>query len=90
MNKIGTLKSKIENSLTKQYGKDTFKPLMKTFKEKVLNRKPIAEAFYIYDQLSTQKGMDMEIAPDYIMESFNELQNIIKKIKKKLRNCLIG
>ena len=85
MNKIGTLKSKIENSLTKQYGKDTFKPLMKTFKEKVLNRKPIAEAFYIYDQLSTQKGMDMEIAPDYIMESFNELQNIIKKNQKEIK-----
>jgi hypothetical protein len=35
MNKIGTLKSKIENSLTSLYGKDTFKPMMKTFKEKV-------------------------------------------------------
>jgi len=85
MNKIGILKSKIENSLTKAYGKDTFKPMMKNFKEKVLNKKSLAEAFYIYNQLSTPKGMDMEIAPDYILESFNELQNIIKKNQKDIQ-----
>lgn len=96
MNKIGILKSKIENSLTKSYGRDTFKPMMKSFKEKVLNKKPLAEAFYIYDQLSEQKGMDIEIAPDYIMESFNELQNIIKKNQKDIEelsewvNTLLG
>jgi len=85
MNKIGILKSKIENSLTKSYGKDTFKSTMKNFKEKVLNKKYLVEAFYIYNQLSTPKGMDMDIASDYILESFNELQNIIEKNQKDIQ-----
>jgi hypothetical protein len=84
MNKFGQIKSNIEKGLISLYGKETFKSTMKDFKNKVLSKKNISEAFFLYDELSSKKGMDSEIAPDYINESFEQLRTIIEKNQKDI------
>ena len=85
MNKLGQIKSNIEKGLTSLYGKDTFKTAMKEFKGKVLSNKSISEAFFMYDELSSNKGMSNEIAFEYINESFERLSIIIEKNKKQIK-----
>ena len=84
MNKFGQIKSNIEKGLISLYGKETFKSTMKDFKNKVLSKKNISEAFFLYDEFSSKKGMDSEIAPDYINESFEQLRTIIEKNQKDI------
>ena len=84
MNKLGQIKSNVEKGLVSLYGKDSFKTAMKQFKEKVLTKKNIAEAFFMYDELSSNKGMNNEIAFEYINESFERLSAIIEKNKKEI------
>ena len=86
MNKFGEIKSKIEKALISSYGKDTFKTNMKTFKSKVLGDKNIAEAFYLYDELSSKKGYSVDVAKEYINESFEQLNTIINKKQKEIEN----
>ena len=86
MNKFGEIKSKIEKALISSYGKDTFKTNMKTFKSKVLGDKSIAEAFYLYDELSSKKGYSADVAKEYINESFEQLNTIINKKQKEIEN----
>lgn len=86
MNKFGEIKSKIEKALISSYGKDTFKTNMKTFKSKVLGDKSIAEAFYLYDELSSKKGYSADVAKEYINESFEQLNTIINKKQKEIED----
>lgn len=86
MNKLGQIKSNIEKGLVSLYGKESFKTAMKQFKSKVLSNKNIAESFFIYDELSSNKGMNQEIAFEYINESFERLNTIIEKNKKEIED----
>tara|TARA_B110000503_G_C7173291_1_gene425569 strand:- start:4351 stop:5085 length:735 start_codon:yes stop_codon:yes gene_type:complete len=85
MNKLGQIKSKIEKGLVSLYGKPSFKPAMKKFKETVLSNKTMAEAFYIYDELNSKKGMNPEIVSDYLSESFEKLNSIIEKNQRDIQ-----
>lgn len=84
MNKFGQIKSKIERVLISTYGKSSFKTNMSEFKSKILGDKNLAEAYYLYDELNTQKGLSKEVAIIYLNESFEKLNDIITNNKEKI------
>lgn len=84
MNKFGVIKSKIERALVKSYGKESFKNNIKEFKNKILGNKNLSEAYFLYDELNSQKGLTKEIASEYINESFEKLNVIINNNKKEI------
>lgn len=84
MNSFGVLKTKIEKVLEKSYGKPEFKDNLKGFKKHILKNKNLSEAYFLYDELSSNKGLSESIVDDYISESFDHLRNIIDTNKKKI------
>lgn len=79
--KFGIIKSKIDTLLNESYTKNTFKGELKNFDKYVLKNKNIARLFYLYDELSSNKGLNESIADDYIFESITTYENVINKIK---------
>jgi hypothetical protein len=81
--KIGVLKSRVEKLLSESYGKGTFKEEIKNFNRNVLSNKNISKLFFLYDELSTNKGYDQKLAEDFVFESITMFENIINKTDKK-------
>jgi DNA-binding transcriptional regulator YiaG len=73
---FGLLKSKIETKLVESYKKDSFNTNIKTFKKLVLENKEVSKMFYLYDELSKEKGYEKSFADDYL----NECIGLIEKI----------
>lgn len=84
MKPFGVIKTKIETILGRSYGKPDFKSNIKNFKNHILGNKQISEAYYLYDELSTKKGLNESVVDDYISESFDHLRKIIDNNKKKI------
>jgi hypothetical protein len=80
---FGILKSKIENRLTESYGKDTLKKDLAQFKKLVLENKNISKLYYLYDDLSSNKGLNESIVDDYINSCITIYENSINKITTK-------
>ena len=88
MIKFGILKSKIEKVLLESYSNDTFKDELKNFKKLVLENKNISKIFYLYDELSSKKGLNENTVNDYIHECITMYENSINKIKSSELNNL--
>jgi hypothetical protein len=92
--KFGRLKSKIENKLVESYNNGTIKKDMLHFNNLVLKNKNISKLFYLYDELTTNKGLNESVADEYINQSINVYENSINKIDpsdlKKLSKWLEG
>ena len=88
MIKFGILKSKIEKVLLESYSNDTFKDELKNFKKLVLENKNISKIFYLYDELSSKKGLKENTVNDYIHECITMYENTINKIKSSELNNL--
>jgi|AACY02.14.fsa_nt_gi DNA-binding transcriptional regulator GbsR (MarR family) len=86
MNSFGQIKTKIEKVFSKGHYDKDFKKNIKEFKKHVLDQKQIAEAYFLYDELSSQKGLSESVVDDYISESFEHLKNIIDTNKKKIQD----
>jgi hypothetical protein len=86
MIKFGILKSKIEKVLLESYSNDTFKDELKNFKKLVLENKNISKIFYLYDELSSKKGLKENTVNDYIHECITMYENTINKIKSSELN----
>ncbi len=88
--KFGILKSKIENHLLESYKKGSFKEELLNFKSLVLKNKNISKLYYLYDDLTSNKGINESLVNDYITESVSVYEKTIKSIKsedlKKLNN----
>ena len=80
--KFGILKSKIENVLLESYKKNTFKDELKTFKKLVIENKNVAKIFYLYDELSSPKGLNESYVNEFINESVKLYEKSISKITK--------
>lgn len=80
---FGILKSKIENRLTESYGKDTLKKDLVQFKKLVLENKNISKLYYLYDDLSSKKGLNESIVDDYINSCITIYENTVNKITQK-------
>ena len=85
MERFGQIKSNIENLLANSYGKDSFKSNIKEFKKRVLSNKNISEIYYIYDDLSSKKGINKDIASEYVNESLEKLVSLISKNETKIK-----
>ena len=81
MENFGLLKSKIEQKLLESYKNNTFKSEMVNFKKYVLENKNISKIYYLYDELSSKKGLSKDVVDDYINESINVYENTSNKIK---------
>lgn len=79
--KFGILKSKIENVLLESYKNNTFKSEFKNFKRIILENKNISKLFYLYNELSSNKGLDSDTAKDYISECISSYNDTVKKVK---------
>jgi len=77
---FGIIKSRIEHTLLESYKKGTFKEEMKNFKKLVLENKNISKLYYLYDDLSSNKGLHSEIVNDYINESITIYENTLNKV----------
>jgi len=85
MNKFGQIKSNIESLMTESYGKGSFKNHMKSFKKNVIENEKLAEAYFLYDELSKKKGLSKDIVDDYVNESIEKIKNIIVSESKNLK-----
>lgn len=81
--KFGLLKTKIETLLSESYKRNTFKNEIKTFKKLVLENKKIGKLFQVYNELSTNKGIDVSISNDFINECIKIYENNINKLTPK-------
>ena len=81
MIKFGNIKSKIEEKLLESYSNNTFKTEMKNFKSFVLGNKNISKLFYLYDEMSSNKGINESLVNDYIYECITIYENTINKIE---------
>ena len=84
MKKFGQFKSNLDQLMVQSYGKDNFKTVMKEFKKNILSNKTISEMYFIYNDLSSEKGINKEIASEYVNESFEKLSNLISSNQKKI------
>jgi hypothetical protein len=88
MIKFGNIKSKIEEKLLESYSKNTFKSEMKNFKSLVLGNKNISKLFYLYDEMSSNKGLNESLVNDYIYECVTIYENTVNKIDESTINNL--
>jgi hypothetical protein len=79
--KFGKLKSKIENKLVESYKNGTIKSDMSKFNSLVLKNKNVSKLFYLYDELTSNRGLNESIANEYINQSIIAYENAINKIK---------
>ena len=79
--KFGKLKSKIENKLVESYKNGTIKNDMFKFNSLVLKNKNVSKLFYLYDELTSNRGLNESIANEYINQSITFYENTINKIK---------
>lgn len=78
---FGELKSKIEVYLTESYQKNKLKNDLFVFEELVLKNKNISKIFFLYDELSQNKGLSESVANDFLNESITAYENLFNKVK---------
>jgi hypothetical protein len=86
MNTFGTIKTKIENTAIELAKKPEFKRFIFEFKHLVLENKDLSELYYIYDDLSSNKGLPNDIANDYINESIEYSQILLESQGNRLKD----
>ena len=84
MNNFGTIKSKLEKASVDLFGKKEFSTFMSNFKKGILENKDMSEIYFIYDDLSSKKGVSKDIATDYVNESIEYCQILIEGNKSKI------
>lgn len=80
MVKFGILKSKIEKVLIESYKTGTFKKEFTTFKKLVLENKNLSNVFYMYDELTSNKGLTESHSREFISECISLFNEYEKKI----------
>jgi len=80
--KFGLLKSKIEKCLVESYTNNTLKRDLFVFDQLVAKNKNINKLYYLYDELSSNKGLNESIASDFVNQSITIYENTINKISK--------
>lgn len=80
--KFGLLKSKIEKCLVESYTNNTIKRDLFVFDQLVAKNKNINKLYFLYDELSSNKGLNESVASDFINQSIVLYENTINKIQK--------
>jgi hypothetical protein len=84
MSTFGSIKTKIEETFVNLYSKPEFKKFTTEFKTIVLENKDLSELYYIYDDLSSNKGVHSDIVDDYLNESIEYSQILIESSKSEM------
>lgn len=79
--KFGILKSKIDTLINESYKNNSFKNELKTFDKLILKNKNIGKLFYLYDELTTHKGLNEGVVNDYMEECIGHYRRVVKSIK---------
>ena len=77
------LKSKIEHVLIESYVEDSLKNDLFIFEELVLKDKNLSKLFYLYDELSSNLGLDENLSNQLIEKSIIIYENSVNKISPK-------
>ena len=86
MSTFGKIKTNIENTAIELAKKPEFKRFIFEFKHLVLENKDLSELYYIYDDLSSNKGLPNDIANDYINESIEYSQILLESQGNRLKD----
>lgn len=78
--KFGILKSKIEQTLFESYVDKTLKKDIFVFEELILKNKNLSKLFYLYDELSSNLGLNESLASEFIDKSILIYENTVNKI----------
>lgn len=81
--KFGELKSKIETYLVESYKKNKLKDSLFVFEQLVLKNKNVSKIFFLYDELSENKGLNESVANEFIHESITAYENLYNKVQPK-------
>ena len=81
--KFGELKSKIETYLVESYKKNKLKDSLFVFEQLVLKNKNVSKIFFLYDELSQNKGLNESVANEFIHESITAYENLYNKVQPK-------
>lgn len=79
--KFGELKSKIDTYLVESYKKNKLKDSLFVFEQLVLKNKNISKIFFLYDELSDNKGLNESVANEFIYESIIAYENLYNKVQ---------
>jgi hypothetical protein len=79
MNTFGLIKTKLEEASVVAYKNNKLDSFLKSFKGLVLENEDLCELYYIYEDLYTNKGLDRDIADDYINETVEYSKILIKE-----------
>tara|TARA_R110000803_G_scaffold35710_3_gene77067 strand:+ start:15005 stop:15739 length:735 start_codon:yes stop_codon:yes gene_type:complete len=85
MSKFGQIKSNIESLMVESYSKNSFKSNTISFKKNIIDNAKLAEAYFLYDELSKNKGLSNDILDDYINESIEIIKKIVVSEKSKIK-----
>ena len=84
--KFGIIKSKIDKILVESYGTEQFKNNILKFKQTILANKKLSKLYYLYDNLSSKRGLNESVAKEFLEENVNYFNSI--KLEKKDINIL--
>jgi hypothetical protein len=79
---FGQIKTAIENHLIESYKSEKeFKKSINEFKSNILNNKSISKLYSVYDQLSTNQGLNEGDAKDFLEEGLSVINRILPTVK---------
>ena len=84
MNSFGKIKTKLEEASVVSYKNNQFDKFMIAFKKLVLENRDICELYYIYEDLSSNKGIDKDIVDEYINENIEYSKLLVSENEEML------
>jgi hypothetical protein len=86
MSTFGLIKTKLEEASISTFKNKQFDKFMIGFKKFVLENKDMCELYYIYDDLSSNKGLSSDIVDEYINENVEYSRFLISENQKNINN----
>jgi len=83
---FGKLKTQIEKQLTNSFNTKSFKNDIFIFNELVLENKELTKLYFLYDELTSNKGLSENLSSEFINESIKIYENISRNISRKTLN----
>ena len=83
MRNFGLLKSIVENALVKTYKTEDFKQIIKEFRDFIKDNKSVGELYVEYGTLMKTKGLNEEVAKEFLGLSVDNIKSTINNNKRE-------
>ena len=83
MRNFGLLKSIVENALVKTYKTEDFKQIIKEFRDFIKDHKSVGELYVEYGSLMKTKGLNEEVAKEFLGLSVDNIKSTINNNKRE-------